>query len=204
MKDKTTATASILKAKLQGTDQRARMLAPIFQDHNNKVETLMDQEFAPGTLERYKTSLKHTIEFLQWKYSVSDIDIKNIDHSFITGYELFLRSVRKCANNTAVKYIKNFKKIIKICISNGWLDPEELILKYADHPQCINEDKLLPVLTNQKMNSYLKEIADVCGINKELTFHIARHTFATTVTLTNGVPIESASKILGHKSIKTT
>jgi site-specific recombinase XerD len=54
------------------------------------------------------------------------------------------------------------------------------------------------------MNAYLKEIAGVCEIEKELTFHIARHTFATTVTLTNGVPIESVSKMLGHKSIKTT
>lgn len=62
----------------------------------------------------------------------------------------------------------------------------------------------MPILTNQKMNSYLKEIADVCGINKELTFHIARHTFATTVTLSNGVPIESVSKMLGHKNIQTT
>jgi len=55
-----------------------------------------------------------------------------------------------------------------------------------------------------KMNSYLKEIASVCGINKDLTFHIARHTFATTVTLSNGVPIESVSKMLGHTNIKTT
>lgn len=62
----------------------------------------------------------------------------------------------------------------------------------------------MPVLSNQKMNSYLKEIADLCGIKKELTFHIARHTFATTVTLSNGVSIESVSKMLGHKSIKTT
>lgn len=49
------------------------------------------------------------------------------------------------------------------------------------------------------MNSYLKEIADVCGIKKDLTFHIAQHTFATTVTLTNGVPIDSVSKMLGIK-----
>lgn len=54
------------------------------------------------------------------------------------------------------------------------------------------------------MNSYLKELAAVCGISKELTFHCARHTFATTVTLTNGVPIETVSKMLGHKSLKTT
>lgn len=54
------------------------------------------------------------------------------------------------------------------------------------------------------MNAYLKEISTICGINKELTFHCARHTFATTVTLSNGVPIESVSKMLGHKSIRTT
>jgi len=81
---------------------------------------------------------------------------------------------------------------------------EEIIAKYKEHPQCLNEGKLLPVLSNQKMNSYLKEMADVCGINKELTFHVARHTFATTVTLTNGVPIESVSKMLGHKNLRTT
>lgn len=54
------------------------------------------------------------------------------------------------------------------------------------------------------MNAYLKEVADICGIRKELTFHIARHTFATTVTLSNGVPIESVSKMLGHKDLRTT
>jgi len=53
------------------------------------------------------------------------------------------------------------------------------------------------------MNAYLKEIADLCGITKTLTFHLARHTFATTVTLTNGVSIESVSAMLGHKSIRT-
>ena len=62
----------------------------------------------------------------------------------------------------------------------------------------------LPVLSNQKMNAYLKEIADLCGIHKRLTFHIARHTFATTITLSNGVPIETVSNMLGHKNIRTT
>jgi len=81
---------------------------------------------------------------------------------------------------------------------------QEILNKYKDHPRCINESKVLPVLSNQKMNAYLKEIADVCGITKTLTFHIARHTFATTVTLNNDVPIESVSKMLGHKSIKIT
>ena len=76
--------------------------------------------------------------------------------------------------------------------------------KYKDHPRCENEGIVLPVLSNQKMNSYLKEIAKDCGILQNLTFHLARHTFATTITLTNGVPIESVSKMLGHLDIKTT
>ena len=79
-----------------------------------------------------------------------------------------------------------------------------IIDKYENHDQCMIQGRLLPILSNQKMNAYLKEIAAICKINKELTFHIARHTFATTVTLTNGVPIESVSKMLGHKNLRTT
>ena len=79
-----------------------------------------------------------------------------------------------------------------------------IMAKYEDDPKCCIKGLVLPVLTNQKMNSYLKEIADGCRINKNLTFHIARHTFATTVTLSNGVPIETVSKMLGHKSLKQT
>ena len=80
----------------------------------------------------------------------------------------------------------------------------EIINSFEQHPQCKSKDPVLPVLSNQKMNSYLKEIADACGINKKLTYHIARHTFATTITLSNGVPIETVSKMLGHRNIKTT
>ncbi len=290
-------TSENLKNELFGATETKRMLIPIFQDHNNKIKELVGKEYAPGTLERYKTSLSHTIEFLQWKYKVSDIEINKIDHAFVTDYEFWLRSVRNCANNTAVKYIKNFSKIIKLCLANDWLDKnpfanykakvkevervylseeeiqniiekdfkterlslvrdiflfscftglayidvknltkshisigidgekwifthrqktetaskipilpvtQMIIDKYVNHPKSNNEDKLLPILTNQKMNAYLKEIAGVCEIEKELTFIIARHTFATTVTLTNGIPIESVSKMLGHKNLRTT
>lgn len=76
--------------------------------------------------------------------------------------------------------------------------------KYKDHPKACAEGKVFPSITNQRVNSYLKEIADSLGIQKELTFHCARHTFATTVTLTNGVPIETVSKMLGHRSLRTT
>ena len=81
---------------------------------------------------------------------------------------------------------------------------EKILTKYASHSNNIDEERLLPVISNQNMNAYLKEIATLCDIEKNLTFHLARHTFATTVTLSNGVPIESVSKMLGHKSLKTT
>jgi len=80
----------------------------------------------------------------------------------------------------------------------------DIIKKYRDHKYCIEADKLLPVNSNQRYNGYLKEIAAICGIKKKITSHIARHTFATTVTLANGVPIETVSAMLGHNSIRTT
>ncbi len=290
-------TAETLKNQFLGKIEKARMLIEIFKDHNLKVGNLIGNEFAPATLKRYETSLRHTQAFLKYQYGVSDINIRKIDNAFVSDYDFYLRSIRKCANNSTLKYIRNFGKIIRICLSNGWivanpftnykgkikiidrvylsaeelqmmadkqfdierlgqvrdvflfccftglayvdikklktsqikkgLDGEQwifinrqktdsrsaipllptavkLIEKYSKHPLCVNRDTPLPVPSNQKMNGYLKEIAAVCGIDKMLTSHIARHTFATTVTLSNGVPIETVSKMLGHSSIRQT
>lgn len=79
--------------------------------------------------------------------------------------------------------------------------PVYLLEKYKGK---LPNGKVLPIISNQKLNAYLKEIADVCGIKKNLTFHLARHTFATTTTLAKGVPIETVSKMLGHTNIETT
>lgn len=289
--------AENMRNKILGVEKRSHMLIGIFQQHNDEMKALVGREYATATYTRYETSLKHTIAFLRWKYKVTDIDIRKIDHEFITSYEFYLKSVHKCNQNTTAKYIKNFGKIVRKCLDNGWIERDPfrnykckiveverdflsqdeietmfnkvlvtdrlnqvkdiflfscftglayadvkkltqgnigigvdserwifinrtktdtrsnipllpfsaaIIEKYHNHPQSSNQGRLLPILSNQKMNSYLKEIADLCGIQKELTFHIARHTFATTVTLTNGVPIESVSKMLGHKNLHTT
>ena len=78
----------------------------------------------------------------------------------------------------------------------------QILERYADFAKA--EGRLLPVPANQTMNDGLKEIAELCGINKQLTTHCARHTFATTITLSQGVAIETISKLLGHKNIRTT
>jgi len=287
-----------IKNLLLGKDQKQKhMLLELFQLHNDQMEALVNKEYAPGTLERYKTSYKHTQSFLKWKYQLQDIEVTKLNYEFISEYAFWLKSVRKCNHNTTMKYLANFKKIIINCIKNNWLQKDpfigfkmtkrevnrvalthhelqkisnnkfsikrlevvkniflfscftglayadvqklkrseieigidgeqwiftkrqktdvlsripllppalKIIGQYEDDPQCKYSGLVLPVLSNQKMNSYLKEIADLCGIDKNLTYHIARHTFATTVTLSNGVPIETVSKMLGHTNIKTT
>ncbi|WP_424989287.1 site-specific integrase [Flagellimonas sp.] len=119
--------------------------------------------------------------------------------------------VKKLSNNHIVHGIEG-KRWIKIkraktdSLSTVPLLPiaEKILHKYKDYSQSVLREEILPVISNQKTNAYLKEIAISCGIDKKLTFHLARHTFATTVTLSNGISIESVSKMLGHQSLKTT
>jgi len=290
-------TSLIIKNIYLGKEVKRKLLLKIFQNHNGQVEKLVGKDFASGTAERYRTAKKHLESFIKLEYKVDDIPVTDVDYKFISSFEYYLKTERNCAHNTAIKYITNFKKIMRIAYANDWIvkDPffnwkaklkvvdreflsedevqkiielntgikrinqvkdififscftglayvdvkklsasdivigidrqrwiktkraktdtrsnipllptaEAILDKYAAHPTNLSEDKVLPVLSNQKMNAYLKEIADLCGIEKNLTFHLARHTFATTITLTNGVPIESVSKMLGHKSLKTT
>lgn len=290
-------TAEGIKNMLIGKVEKSRMILEVFNYHNEQIAALVNSEYSPSTLKRYKTSMGHTRSFIKWKYSVEDIEISRLDYEFIMEYEFWLKSIRRCNHNSTMKYIRNFRKIVNGCIRRGWLerdpflgfkmsmqevkitplskdelkaisekefscerldqvkdiflfccytglayidikklkrseismgiDGEKWIFtsrqktqtqsripllpfacrimgKYNNHIQCLSNNRLLPVLSNQKMNAYLKEIADVCNINKNFTFHIARHTFATTVTLSNGVPIETVSKMLGHKNLRTT
>jgi site-specific recombinase XerD len=102
-------------------------------------------------------------------------------------------------------WIKTFRQKTDVAVNVPLLPKAiEILNRYKDMPKAVSNGTLFPVISNQKLNSYLKEIADVCGITKNLTFHLARHTFATTVTLSNGVPIETVSKMLGHAKITTT
>lgn len=107
-------TAEAIKNRFLGKEEKGRTLVEVFQEHNGKVEALVGDGFAPGTLERYATSLRHTQEFIRWRYGVEDMEVREVDHAFVTDYEFYLRSVRKCSNNTAVKYIKNLGKVIRL------------------------------------------------------------------------------------------
>ncbi|MBJ7880466.1 site-specific integrase [Gelidibacter salicanalis] len=124
---------------------------------------------------------------------LSYIDIQNLrKEHIITGNDggLWIRTKRAKTNIT-----------VKIPI----LDKAERILtKYSRNNRLISSDAVLPIYSNQKTNQYLKEIAKKLNIQKKLTFHVARHTFATLITLSNGVPIETVAKLLGHTKLTTT
>jgi len=160
-------TAANLKEILLGKDKitNDKMLIPIFEEHNKQIKALLGKEYAPGTYERYETSLRHTKEFLQWKYKVGDIDIRGIDHEFITSYDFYLRSERNCNNNSTVKYIKNFKKIILMCIANGWLDKDPFANYKAKIRKVkrdyLNMDELETIRNKKLVSERLNNVRDV-------------------------------------------
>jgi site-specific recombinase XerD len=146
----------------------------------------------------------------------SDLPIKRLDEvrdvyifSCYTGYAYV--EVSNLSNNNIIIGMdgNNWAKVRRQKTGEPEMVPllppaMEIIEKYKNHPWCVANDKLLPVKSNHKYNLYLKEVAELAGIKKYLTTHSARHTFATTVLLDNDVPLETASKLLGHSSIRST
>ena len=269
-----------------------------FLKHNDELLALVDVgEYAIGTHERFEISKKHVKEFLFFKFNLEDIEFRDLNYEFIKDYEFYLKTVKNCNNNTALKYITNFRKIVRRAIDKEiikedpfkkfkgkktktkkkpltavelhkienhifstprltvirdvfifqcytglayidayqlkkedikigidgeyWIMSDrqktesetnipllpkalEIIEKYKDHPLCLTRRSVLPVKSNQKMNEYLKEIADLCGLNVILNTHKARRTFGSTVTLNNDVPIHVVKEMLGHSSVKQT
>jgi len=244
-------TASNIKAKLLGQDAEQHWIIEEFKDHNKKMEALIGKQYALGTWKRFETTLKHTQDFIQWKYKTPDYAVSRLNYEFLENFEFYLKSVRSCDHNATMKYLANFKKVVLRCFKNGWIpkdpfagfklslqevkinvltdheldlitkkkfatervgkvrdiflfscytglayadvkklkrsdikkgvdgkdwifasrqktdtdfripllpDAAAILKKYADDPQCVNMDRAFPVMSNQKMNAYLKWI----------------------------------------------
>jgi len=116
-----------------------------------------------------------------------------------------LKPANICKGEDGGLWIKTYRQKTTIPVNVPILKQAQRIMdKYQNNIRATTNGTIFPVLSNQKMNSYLKELAEICDITKVLTFHIARHTFATTVTLLNGVPMETVSKLLGHTTMRST
>ena len=289
--------SDIIKKRFFGSGEKRRSLLDVFNEHNTQCRQLIGKDFVEKTVQRYETTAKYLLEFMEKQYDISDIALNDIDPAFIRNFDVFLKVEKNCAQNAAITRLKGLKKIIRIAMDNEWIKknpfagikfkqeqtnpefltmeelqiilskkitikrlenvrdvfifccftglafvdvqqlkpehiiksnsgeiwirknrqktknmcnipllqvPQQLIDKYAVDLGCRKKGVLFPVPCNQRMNSYLKEIADICKIDKKLTTHVARHTFATSVTLGNNVSMENVSKMLGHSDTTIT
>ena len=297
-KGETVTSIKLINYALGKTTEKKSTVLQEFQLHNDQMLALVEkEEYAIGTHERYKISKNHVREFMLYKYGVEDMEFNELNFEFVKDYEFYLKTVKNISNNTALKYITNFKKIVlsavdkeiiasdpfkrfkskktkvpKKPLTNHELDSLEkhhfstarlsvvrdvfvfqcytglayvdvynlkqsdlkvgidgekwimagrqktgspinipllpkavmIMERYRNHPLCLERNSVLPVSSNQKMNEYLKEIADLCGITTALNTHKARRTFASTITLNNDVPIHVVKEMLGHQSVSQT
>lgn len=292
-------TAHSLKSRYLGKDKAVLTCRDLMDYHRENELAKLE----PGTAKNYSATEKYIGRFIKKEFKSYDINLAQIDYSFIVKFEGYLRTcppLRKSQplnNNGIMKHMERLQKFTTLALKHGWiktnpfalyqlkfeefdcafLDRDELdtvaglsisksslrlvrdvfifscytglsyieiknlkrsdivtgidgeqwimvrrqktktpvklplldeanaiLEKYSDYPTEKNHYSLLPVFSNQKINKYLKEIAKLCNIEKNLTFHVARHTFATTIALLNDVPIETVSKILGHTKLSTT
>lgn len=287
-------TAERVRDAYLGKTEKTRTILEFFAQHNEQYLQKVKMDPTNKTYWRYELTRRRLEEFIKYKYSVSDMPLKDINVLFVENFLLFNENVHGCNHNTAMKFVQRLRTVVNFAKNTGMLfvDPfgnfkvkfertdrgyltmEEIMtiyhhtfpsrrleqvrdlfifscftaLSYIDVCELQPDDistgfdgnlwiirkrhktkvtalirlldipiailkkykgklpngKLLPVISNQRVNDYLKEIAAMCGINKRLTFHMARHSCATSVLLANDVPIETVSKILGHTNIRTT
>ena len=290
-------TADTIKDCFYGRDKVQRSLLEVYAEHNEKCRALIGKEYTESTVTKFDTSINRLKEYIRSCYHRDDIMLAELDGQFIRNFDFWLKTEKHCQNNSALKHLKNLKKVVRIALANDWIKkdpfygihfkqeeinveflsreeldilmnkefaikrleqvrdifvfccftalafvdvqqlsrehlikdnngalwirkarqktnqmcnipvlsiPQRILRKYEDNAECIKKGVLLPVISNQRMNAYLKEIADLCGITKRLTTHVARHTAATVVFLANDVSMENVSKILGHSNIRMT
>ena len=295
--DNKTITADIIKDCFYGRDKAQRSLLEVYAEHNEKCRALIGKEYTESTVTKFDTSINRLKEYIRSCYHRDDMMLAELDGQFIRDFDFWLKTDKHCQNNSALKHLKNLKKVVRIALANGWIKkdpfygirfkqeevnveflsreeldilmnkeftikrleqvrdifvfccftalafvdvqqlsrehlikdnngalwirkarqktnqmcnipvlsiPQRILGKYEDNAECIKKGVLLPVISNQRMNAYLKEIADLCGIARRLTTHVARHTAATVVFLANDVSMENVSKILGHSNIRMT
>lgn len=283
-------TADTIKDCFYGRDKVQRSLLEVYAEHNEKCRALIGKEYTESTVTKFDTSINRLKEYIRSCYHRDDIMLAELDGQFIRDFDFWLKTDKHCQNNSALKHLKNLKKVVRIALANDWIKkdpfygihfkqeevnveflsreeldvlmnkgftikrleqvrdifvfccftalafvdvqqlsrehlikdnngtlwirkarqktnqmcnipvlsiPQRILRKYEDNAECIKKGVLLPVISNQRMNAYLKEIVDLCSITKRLTTHVARHTAATVVFLANDVSMENVSKILG-------
>ena len=290
-------TPKLLLKRTFGKDTEMRTLLGTMQQEIGEMEKVINMDYSPITINRYKNVLNKLQKAILKFYEKEDITFHELSPEFIKAFDIYLKTEAGLCRNTVVRYMKCLKKITNMGLAKEWMRkdpfygykmqqdetdptfltyeelqtimnkeftiprlalvkdififalytglafidvynlrpehvsennngnlwivkprektnnlcnipllsiPKQILEKYKDNPYCMDKGTLLPVPCNQKMNSYLKEIADLCGIKKNLTTHTARHSFASVIALANNVSLPNVAKMLGHSSTRMT
>ncbi len=158
-------TKETLRSKWFGLHERTHTLVEVFKNHNHQLETLVGLSNSKATFTKYRTTLDHVISFLNWKFRRPDIEIANIDFSFITDFEFWLKSSQKCNHNTTIKYISNLRKIINLCIKNGWLIKDPFVgfkmTKKEVIREILTEEELQTIISKDIQNVRIRQVRDI-------------------------------------------
>lgn len=291
-------SADDVKKSYKGVKEINKTFLQLFKQFNQQLlERKENNDLSEGRYKRFQILYGKCSDFVKYKFKKTDVNLEELKLNFIVEFEHYLRIKEGIGHNTAMKYAKDLKQLMKYGVMLEYISanpfehfkcsikktrrefldqdeleslyrkefnikrleevrdcylfscytgyaysdaealtvddiavgidgekwiirnrrktdttenvpllpiPLEIIEKYRNHEYCKTFRKLLPMNSNQRYNAYLKEIAEICGIDKKLTTHTARHTFATTVLLLNDVPMETAMELLGHTDIRTT
>ena len=290
-------TPKLLLKRTFGKDTEMRTLLGTMQQEIGEMEKVINMDYSPITINRYKNVLNKLQKAILKFYEKEDITFHELSPEFIKAFDIYLKTEAGLCRNTVVRYMKCLKKITNMGLAKEWMRkdpfygykmqqdetdptfltyeelqtimnkeftiprlalvkdififalytglafidvynlrpehvsennngnlwivkprektnnlcnipllsiPKQILEKYKDNPYCMDKGTLLPVPCNQKMNSYLKEIADLCCIKKNLTTHTARHSFASVIALANNVSLPNVAKMLGHSSTRMT
>ena len=168
-KNKPASAAALKDAYLNGEQDEVHTLLDLYREHNADLKAKIDKGVSKNTHKRHETSLRHVEEFIQKILKVNDINLREVDHTFIKKYETFLRTERNCNNNSTVKYVKNFGKVIREALNRDWItvNPFRHIkfhLEEVDKPY-LNPDELTTLINKKFRIPRISQVRDLSLIH---------------------------------------
>ncbi len=163
---RTPITAEIIKNIYCGKEEKSKTIVEVFEWHNMKFQELVQiGERSEGTLDRFKQVFKHLKAFMKFQYNKSDFHLSELEYSFVTNFDHYLRTMRPCKNNSAVKYVRNFRKIIKMAVEEGWMASDPFV-RYKGKVKAVSRDYLTPeeivvVMKKEIFIERLEKIKDI-------------------------------------------
>jgi hypothetical protein len=158
-------TANSIKDILTGVADRPRMIMGIFKEHNDEMLALVGKDFTRGTYNRYEAAMRNVQEFLLYKYKVKDVSLDKLDYGLISAYAFYLKHKRNISHNTTMKYLVYFKKIVLICVKNGWIVRDPFfafsMAKQEVDRRPLDENELKAIEIKEFPNERLRKVRDI-------------------------------------------